>query len=252
PVPEGARLVAVASGKGGVGKSTVAANLAVALARRGTRVAILDCDVYGFSVPDLLGVEEPAALRDRRLVPPRAHGVQVMSMEFFVPGNRPVVWRGPMLGTALRQLMGDTLWDEPQVMVLDLPPGTGDVALDVHEFFPDAAEIIVTTPDPFAARVAERAGTMALETGHVVLGVVENLAYLTCEGCGRRLHPFGRGGGDAVAAALGVPVLARIPHFPPGAGRTDGLCPPETEAGRAYDQLARGVLAGLAGKGERS
>ncbi|MBX5476425.1 MAG: Mrp/NBP35 family ATP-binding protein [Clostridia bacterium] len=243
-VPPGARLIAVASGKGGVGKSTVSVNLAVALARRGLRTAIVDCDVYGFSVPMLIGLEEAPRIQDRKIVPPRAHGVQVMSMDFFVADNRAVVWRGPMLGKTLRQFMQDVLWDDPEVMVLDLPPGTGDVALDVLNFFPKAGQIVVTTPDPFAARVAERAGRMALEAGHAVLGVVENMSYSTCEGCGRRSHPFGRGGGDAVAAALGVEVLARIPFAETRDGRWDALYPEDSEAGRAYADLALRVLGG--------
>ncbi|MDI3297878.1 MAG: Mrp/NBP35 family ATP-binding protein [Bacillota bacterium] len=249
-VPEGAGLLAVASGKGGVGKSTVSVNLAVALARRGVRTALLDCDIYGFSVPSLIGLDEPPRVRDGKIVPPSAHGVQVVSMDFFVRQNDPVIWRGPMLGTALRQLMGDTLWESPRLMILDLPPGTGDVALDVHEYFPDAAELVVTTPDPLAARVAERAGSMALRTGHRLLGVVENLAYMSCEGCGRRSHPFGRGGGDAVAAALGTEVLARIPFDPSKEGRGDGLFAAGSPAGRAYAELAERVAAAMEVDGE--
>ncbi|ADU51614.1 ATPase-like, ParA/MinD [Thermaerobacter marianensis DSM 12885] len=240
---EGARFVAVASGKGGVGKSSVSVNLAVALARRGLRVAILDCDIYGFSVPALIGLERPPALdADGKVIPGHGHGVDVMSMDFFVQNNSPVAWRGPMLGKALRQFLYDTAWNHPDVVVLDLPPGTGDVALDVQQQFPPMDVLIVTTPDPFAARVAERAGSMAKKMGHRVMGVVENMAYRECSGCGRQEYLLGRGGGDAVAAALGTQVLARIPMEPPPPGlRTDGLFPPASGAGRAYEELADAV-----------
>ncbi|MBX5465687.1 MAG: P-loop NTPase [Clostridia bacterium] len=244
-VPAGAKLLAVASGKGGVGKSTVSVNLAVALARRGVRTALLDCDIYGFSVPSLMGLGGSPEVREGRIVPLEAHGVQVVSMDFFVRQNQPVIWRGPMLGNALRQLMGESLWSEPRVMILDLPPGTGDVALDVHEFFPGAAELVVTTPDPLAARVAERAGAMAQATGHPLLGVVENLSYMLCEACGAESHPFGHGGGEAVAAALGSRLLARIPFQPAGEGRQDGLFAETTPAGRAYTALAGRVEEAL-------
>ncbi|WPD18269.1 Mrp/NBP35 family ATP-binding protein [Thermaerobacter composti] len=244
---QGARFVAVASGKGGVGKSSVSVNLAVALARRGLRVAILDCDIYGFSVPALIGLERSPALDDnRKVIPGHGHGVDVMSMDFFVQNNSPVVWRGPMLGKALRQFLFDTAWHHPDVVVLDLPPGTGDMALDVQQQFPPMDVLIVTTPDPFAARVAERAGSMAVKMGHRVMGVVENMAYRECSGCGRREYLLGRGGGDAVAAALGTQVLARIPMEPPPPGlRTDGLFPPASAAGRAYEELAATVAARL-------
>lgn len=249
-LPEGlarARFVAVASGKGGVGKSSVSVNLAVALARQSLRVAILDCDIYGFSVPALIGLERPPSFNGRnQIVPGYARGVDVMSMEFFVRDNSPVVWRGPMLGKALRQFLRDTAWNDPEVVVLDLPPGTGDVALDVLQQFPRAHHLIVTTPDPFAARVAERAGAMALKMGHAVLGIVENMAFRVCPECGHREYLLGKGGGDAVAAALKTQVLARIPFAPAPPGlRRDGLFDPGTPAGQAYEELAAKVRAAL-------
>ncbi|MBX6351531.1 MAG: Mrp/NBP35 family ATP-binding protein [Clostridia bacterium] len=246
-LPAGTRIVAVASGKGGVGKSTVSVNLAVSLRRLGLRTALVDCDVYGFSVPMLIGLEEAPRVEERRIVPPRAEGVEVMSMDFLVRDNSAVVWRGPMLGKALRQFVEDVRWSDPEVMVLDLPPGTGDVALDVVTFFPDGAEVLVTTPDPFAARVAERAGRMAMEAGHRLVGVVENMSYARCPGCGREMRLLGKGGGDAVAHALGSRVLARIPFLPREDGGRHGLVDPGSEAGRAYrhlaEQVAEAVLA---------
>jgi ATP-binding protein involved in chromosome partitioning len=240
------RVVAVASGKGGVGKSTVTANLAAALAAQGHRVAALDADIYGFSLPTLLGVREgPTVTRDRRLVPAVAPGgVRVLSMDFFVPGNQPVVWRGPMLGKALYQFLTDAVWEDLELLLLDLPPGTGDVALDVHEMLPKSEEIVVTTPDPVAARVAVRAGEMARKAGHRVLGVVENMSYLRCPHCGGTLEPFGRGGGETVAEALGAPLLARLPFGEPAEPGT-GLYGPDTETGRAFRDLAERLLAAL-------
>ncbi|HEY8394811.1 MAG TPA: Mrp/NBP35 family ATP-binding protein [Thermaerobacter sp.] len=250
-----ARFVAVASGKGGVGKSSVSVNLAVALARQGLRVAILDCDIYGFSVPALIGLERaPSFDGEGKIVPGHARGVDVMSMEFFVRDNSPVVWRGPMLGKALRQFLRDTAWNDPEVVVLDLPPGTGDMALDVLQQFPHTYQLIVTTPDPFAARVAERAGAMAVKMGHTVLGIVENMAYRACPNCGHREYPLGKGGGDAVAAALKTEVLARIPFEPAPQGlRRDGLFEPGTPAGQAFAELAGKVRAAIfdAAAGER-
>ncbi|MCL6595381.1 MAG: Mrp/NBP35 family ATP-binding protein [Firmicutes bacterium] len=237
-LPQGATFFAVQSGKGGVGKSTLAVNLAAALARRAVRTAILDCDVYGFSVPALLEVGARPHVVDGRLVPPRAHGVEVMSMAFFVPDGRPVVWRGPMLGKALRQMTEETAWSAPQVMVLDLPPGTGDVALDVHAFFPRARVLVVTTPDPASARVAVRAGEMARSVGHELVGVVENLTHAVCPGCGGRLELWGRGGGDLVASALDTRVVARVPWHPPGLA-------PAGMARAVYDALAAELASRL-------
>lgn len=234
PVPEGARLLAIASGKGGVGKSTVAVNLAIAFSRLGVRAAILDCDVYGFSVPDLLSLKDPPTVRGRQMVPPQYEAVQVMSMAFFVPGNQAVMWRGPMLGKAISQMTGETAWDRPEVIVLDLPPGTGDIAMDVDKFFPESEWIVVTTPDLRAAKVAERSGRMGSTMGHKVLGVVENQNELRCE-CGRHLEPLGRGGGDAVARALSIPVLARVPWDLSG----DGVFAADSEAAHAMAELAR-------------
>jgi ATP-binding protein involved in chromosome partitioning len=237
-LPEGARFLAVQSGKGGVGKSTVSVNLAVALRRLGVPTGLLDCDIYGFSAPALIGVEGRPELRGRLLIPPQAHGVAVMSMDYFVRAGQAVMWRGPMLGKALRQMTEETAWDGAQALVLDLPPGTGDVALDVQRFFPQAQVVVVTTPDPAAAKVAARAGLMARQVGHRLLGVVENLAYATCSGCGQRQALWGEGGGLQVAEALGVPLLAQIPWYPEGVGGREAVAPEGSPAGATYAALA--------------
>ncbi len=239
-------VIAVASGKGGVGKSTVTANLAAALAGRGLRVGAVDADIYGFSLPALLGATEPpAATAEKRLLPTLASGVRLLSMDFFVPAGQAVVWRGPMLGKALTEFLSHADWGELDYLLLDLPPGTGDVALDIHEMLPGSREIVVTTPDPLAGRVAIRAGQMAQKTGHTVLGVVENMSFLRCGHCGQELHPFGEGGGRHVAEGLGgVPVLARVPlGGPPRPGT--GLFGPDTEPGRAFLGLAEAVARGV-------
>lgn len=176
-------MIAVIRGKGGVGKSTVSTNLAQALASRGFYTAILDCDIYGFSVPDLLQLQKPVKTHERQFIPPCVHDIDVMSMKFFVGHNAPVMWRGP-LGEALRQMMEETLWNQPEYMVLDLPPGTGDIAMDVHEYFPKAAPILVTTPDGNAARVTERGAQMARSMDRCLVGMVENMSYMNCPECG--------------------------------------------------------------------
>jgi hypothetical protein len=217
-------------------------NLAAALARRGFRTAILDCDIYGFSVPELMQVTAAPKPQQRRWIPPSAHGVEVMSLRFFVPNHAPVMWRGPMLHKALRQMMEDTVWSLPHYMVLDLPPGTGDMALDVHQHFPEAAALLVTTPDPNAAAVAERAGQMALNLQRRLLGVVENLSAVDCPHCHATWHPLGTGGADSVARGLGVPVLARIPWVVVGDCRVSGLVPDGHPVQSLYDQLAEQVI----------
>jgi ATP-binding protein involved in chromosome partitioning len=235
-------VLAVASGKGGVGKSTVTANLCVALAELGHRVAAVDADIYGFSLPSILGSRAQPEVADGRIRPVDAHGVELMSMDFFIRGNQPVVWRGPMLGKALQQFLTDVDWAEPDFLLLDLPPGTGDVALDVHELLPSSCEVVVTTPDPVAARVAVRAGQMAQKTNHEVLGVVENMSYLPCDRGSEPHVPFGRGGGETVARELGVPLLGRLPLGSPTRPGT-GLFTPDSEAGRLFRELAQEIAA---------
>ncbi|MCL5064856.1 MAG: Mrp/NBP35 family ATP-binding protein [Firmicutes bacterium] len=240
-VPAGVKMIAVISGKGGVGKSTISINLAHAIADLGWRTAVLDCDIYGFSVPDLLELTEPVKMNGRQFVPPRVHNLEVMSMKFFVDHNAPVMWRGPMLGKAIRQMMEDTLWNAPEYMVLDLPPGTGDIAMDVHNYFPNAAAILVTTPDANAARVAERAGQMARSLDRRLLGVVENMSYMNCPECEHRWFPLGRGGAESVAESLDIPVLAKVPWVVIGEAGSAGLVPDGHTAQEIYRFLARTI-----------
>lgn len=205
------KFIAVASGKGGVGKSTVTVNLAVALKRLGKKVGIVDADIYGFSVPDMMGVEERPVVRGGKIIPIERFGVKVVSMAFFVEDNAPVVWRGPMLGKMLTSFFKEVEWGELDYLLLDLPPGTGDVALDVHTMLPASKEIIVTTPHPTAAFVAARAGQMAIQTDHEILGVVENMAFYKSKKTGEKEYVFGKGGGDKLAEVLKTNMLGRLP-----------------------------------------
>ena len=170
-------FIAIASGKGGVGKSTVSVNLAVALARLGKKVGLIDADIYGFSVPDMMGITARPVVQGEKIIPVERFGVKVISMGFFVEDNAPIIWRGPMLGKMLNSFFGEVEWGDLDYLLLDLPPGTGDVALDLHTMLPACKEIIVTTPHPTAAFVAARAGAMALKTDHEILGVIENMSY---------------------------------------------------------------------------
>lgn len=210
------KVFAVASGKGGVGKSSVTVNLACELAARGLRVGIVDADVHGFSVPGLLGVNGTPTRVDDMILPPVAHGVKVISIGMFVDGNQPVAWRGPMLHRALEQFLGDVYFGDLDVLFLDLPPGTGDVAISVSQLLPNAELLVVTTPQAAAADVAERAGSVSAQTGQKVAGVIENMSGLTLPD-GTVIEIFGSGGGQRVAArlteALGAPVelLGQVP-----------------------------------------
>jgi ATP-binding protein involved in chromosome partitioning len=210
------RVYAVASGKGGVGKSSVTVNLAAAMAAEGLRVGVLDADVYGFSIPRMLGVEHRPTQVDDMILPPVSHDVKVISIGMFVPGNQPVVWRGPMLHRALQQFLADVFWGDLDVLLLDLPPGTGDIAISVAQLVPNAEILVVTTPQQAAAEVAERAGAIALQTHQQIVGVVENMAWLELPD-GSRMELFGSGGGQLVADSLTkavgapVPLLGQVP-----------------------------------------
>src|SRR2546427_7402704 len=195
------RVIAVASGKGGVGKSSLTVNLAAAFSALGQRVGILDADVYGHSIPHLLGVRQRPVVVDRMIVPPVKDGIQLMAIGFFLEDNSPVMWRGPMLHRALEQFLSDVHWGELDVLLVDMPPGTGDVSISLGQLLPRAEAVIVTTPQPLAQEVAARAATMAQKTGLRLVGVVENMSS----------ELFGSGGGDRLAAEFGVPMLGRVP-----------------------------------------
>ena len=210
------RVSAVTSGKGGVGKSSVTANLAAAMAAQGLSVGVVDADIYGFSIPRMLGVDRVPTQLDGMIVPPVAHGVKVISIGMFVEDKQPVVWRGPMLHRAVQQFLSDVFWGDLDVLLLDLPPGTGDVTISVAQLLPNAEILVVTTPQTAAAEVAERTGLIATQTHQKVVGVIENMSYMP-QPDGSRLEIFGSGGGEIVSASLSetlgyeVPLLAQLP-----------------------------------------
>jgi ATP-binding protein involved in chromosome partitioning len=241
------RVIAVSSGKGGVGKSSVTTNLAVALAGRGRSVGVIDADIWGFSIPKMLGVAHPPVVIDQSIIPPTAHGVKAMSMEYFVPQDKAVIWRGPMLHKAIEQFLTDVFWDSPDYLLVDMPPGTGDIAISMSQFLPRTQVVLVTTPQPTAQRVARRAALMAETVNQEVLGVVENMSWFTADD-GKRYHLFGEGGGAALAEEVGVPLLVQIPLLPAmRTGADEGipvaLAAPGSEAAAAFEGLADQVEA---------
>ena len=244
------RVLLIASGKGGVGKSSVTTNLAIALAQRGRSVAVVDADVWGFSIPRMLGVDRPPVLIDKMIVPPEAYGVRCMSMGFFVDEDQPVIWRGPMLHKALEQFLTDVYWDEPDYLVVDLPPGTGDISLSLAQFLPRAELYVVTTPQPAAQKVAQRAAAMADKVRLDVKGVIENMSWFTGDD-GTRSEIFGSGGGQELADGIDVPLLGKVPLVPQlRQGGDDGhpisAVAPESEAALAFAAIAEQVDVELA------
>ena len=241
---EKTKFISVASGKGGVGKSTVTVNLAVKLQKLGKKVGIIDADIYGFSVPDMMGIRTQPEVKDKKIIPVERFGVQVISMGFFVEENTPVIWRGPMLGKMLTSFFKEVVWGDLDYLILDLPPGTGDVALDVHQMLPESKEIIVTTPHPTAAFVAARAGAMAKQTDHEVLGVVENMSYFESKETGNKEYIFGKGGGQKLADELNVPLLGQIPLGQPEFDEGD-FAPSvylEGEISDHYEEIAKRII----------
>lgn len=255
------RVYAIASGKGGVGKSTVTTNLAAAMAQDGLKVGVLDADIFGFSIPGMLGVQGQPTRLDDMLLPPIAHEVKAVSIGMFVPAGQPVVWRGPMLHRAIEQFLADVFWGDLDVLLLDLPPGTGDIAISVAQLLPHAEIVVVTTPQSAAAGVAERAGAIATQTSQNVVGVVENMAWLE-QADGSRLHVFGEGGGATVASRLSsvlgtdVPLLGQIPldiaaREAGDAGTPVVVSDPDSAAATALREVARTLTSrrrGLAGR----
>ncbi|MGZ4462437.1 MAG: Mrp/NBP35 family ATP-binding protein [Gaiellaceae bacterium] len=241
---KGTRVVAVCSGKGGVGKSTVCVNLAAALTLLGEEVGVLDADIYGHSIPHLLGISQRPVAVDQMVVPPVAHGMKLMSIGFFLDENKPVMWRGPMLHKALEQFLSDVHWGEIDTLLVDMPPGTGDVAISLGQLLPQAEALVVTTPQLLAQEVAVRAALMAQQTRMRLLGVIENMSYLV--GSGEEL--FGSGGGERLAAELGVPLLGRVPLDPRlreagDLGEPLVLSDPEAEGAQAVLSIADAVAA---------
>lgn len=248
------RVYCVASGKGGVGKSSVTVNVAAAMAADGLKVGVVDADIYGHSVPRMLGAEGKPTQVEDMIMPPAANGVKVISIGMFTPGNAPVVWRGPMLHRALQQFLADVYWGDLDVLLLDLPPGTGDIAISVAQLIPNAEILVVTTPQQAAAEVAERAGSIAVQTHQKIVGVVENMAGLPCPHCDEMVDVFGSGGGQRVADGLTqttgaqVPLLGSVPidvRLREGGddGRPVVLTDPESPSGAALRSVA-GKLGG--------
>jgi ATP-binding protein involved in chromosome partitioning len=240
------RVIAISSGKGGVGKSSVSSNLAVALQKSGKSVGIVDGDIWGFSIPRMMGVEEPPVMMGDAIVPPVANGVKVMSMDYFVGDDKAVIWRGPMLHKAIEQFLKDVFWDALDFLIVDMPPGTGDIAISMSQFLPRAQVLLVTTPQPTAQRVARRAALMAEEVDQEVIGVVENMSWFTGED-GTRYELFGSGGGQALADELGVALMASVPLLPAmGRGADQGLpvslAAPGSEAEESFTRLADAVI----------
>ena len=246
------RILGISSGKGGVGKSSVTVNLAIALAQRGLEVAVVDADVYGFSIPKMLGVDRPPVVVDRLIIPPVAHDVACISMGFFAADDQPVIWRGPMLHKALEQFLTDVHWGEPDFVLVDMPPGTGDVALSMAQYLPRSEVFVVTTPQPAAQRVAQRSALMAAKVNLSVAGVIENMSWFTGDD-GKRYEIFGAGGGRQLADQLEVPLVGRVPLVTAlreggDDGRPITVTDPQGEAARAFAGIAETIVVDLAPK----
>jgi ATP-binding protein involved in chromosome partitioning len=243
------RPLLISSGKGGVGKSSVTVNLAVALAQQGYSVGIVDADIYGYSVPRMLGADRDPVVIDEMLVPPESYGVRCISIGYFVPEGQAVIWRGPMLHKALEQFLTDVFWDEPDFLLIDMPPGTGDIALSLSQYLPRAEVYVVTTPQPAAQKVARLSAAMADKVHLSVKGVIENMSWFTGDD-GRRYELFGAGGGRELADELGVPLLGQLPLVPAlreggDDGRPIAAVDPDSEVAKAFFEIARRIAVEL-------
>ena len=244
------RVLLIASGKGGVGKSSVSANLAISLANRGKSVGIVDADVWGFSIPRMLGIDKPPTVIDDLLIPPCVHGVKAISMGFFAREDQPVIWRGPMLHKALEQFLTDVFWDDLDYLLIDLPPGTGDIALSLAQFLPRSELYVVTTPQPAAQKVAQRAAYMAKNVNLEVKGVIENMSWFTGDD-NTRYYIFGHGGGEDLANRLEVPLLGQIPLVQElregsDSGKPLAATNPDSEAGKVFAEIVETIDVELA------
>lgn len=247
-------VLAIGSGKGGVGKSTITTNLAAALAQRGHSVGLLDADIWGFSSSRMAGVNtQPTVIDERLIVPLEAHGFKMISMGNLVADDRPIVMRGPMLHKILQSFLSDVHWQEPDYLLIDMPPGTGDISLSLSQFVPGCSMVLITTPQQAAEKVAERAGHMAVKVGMKVAGVIENMSYLVCAGCGEKSYPFGTGGGQMLAQTFGAPLLGQIPLDPPMLEAAENGVPavvglPGSLSAKAFEQIAGALVAAVPSK----
>jgi ATP-binding protein involved in chromosome partitioning len=252
PIPGVRHLIAVGSGKGGVGKTTVAVNLAITLANLGHEVGLMDADVYGPNVPLMMGIQDTPLVRRQQIVPLEQYGLRLMSMGFLNPGDRPVIWRGPMLHNVIQQFLRNVEWGELDYLVIDLPPGTGDVQLSLIQTVPLSGAIVVTTPSDVSLEDARKAVHMFRQVRVPVLGIVENMSYLICPHCKQRVDVFSSGGGKRTALEMGVPFLGELPLDPAVRAGGDSGRPIALQAGLDgdYARLAEAVLARLAEAGE--
>ncbi len=245
-------VIAVSSGKGGVGKSTVAVNLAVALGLTGAKVGLLDADIYGPNIPMMMGVSKPPEQKDGKIAPAESHGVKLISMGFFVPEETAVVWRGPMVHTAIQQLFRDVLWGELDYLLIDLPPGTGDAQLTLTQLVPLTGAVTVTTPQEVALHDVRKGMMMFQKVNVPLLGIVENMSYFLCGHCGERTEIFSHGGGERAAAKLGVPFLGRVPIDPAIRDGGDSGTPivvadPASPQSAAFREIAQKIIAEVIG-----
>ena len=246
------RPLLISSGKGGVGKSSVTVNLAVALAAQGYSVGVVDADIYGYSVPRMLGADRDPTVIDQMLIPPENWGVRCISIGYFVPEGQAVIWRGPMLHKALEQFLTDVFWDEPDFLLIDMPPGTGDIALSLSQYLPRGEVYVVTTPQPAAQKVARLSAAMAEKVNLPVKGVIENMSWFTGDD-GTQYEIFGSGGGQALADDLGVPLLGKLPLVPElreggDNGNPITVAHPESEVAQAFQAIARRIATELKSK----